>query len=758
MPIELNSSDQQTFSEGESSEKGMSINQNVSFFRRKVAGMSYRLVIGIVSVALLAMVPSGAWHALQSMAYEPSNWRAIASDSSAVSETPVDQHLLISWASEASEEIEVEQASLLGQKLTQLVAEEGWPWFPRLEEYPSSSIRADQAETPVCLVAYLSPKLANRPAFSQEVVDRVRHLATEECGIPVSALHISGQFVEQATMYEQSWWLLSRMTPLAMLLSMLLVHRVTRDEKITALLMLIATSAAAMSLAVVYYGGLLISANSVNNIFCVLPLLVFGVVLSTASYLLRHYRQAIVETGRLTAASQCFALSWRPTLFGLLCLSIGLVSLVACDLVAVQQFGLFATISLALGVVLLLMLFPASMDFLVSKGVFYDAEKQSAANKNPLFDFLGNWVTRTRSLNSVGLLSAGCLGLSLFVAIGIGSFQAPTSGELLISPTSQAGCDLAWFEEQFGSIDPVAMTVSMEPTSASFGLSQSLQMSLLITLITIACLAIARWNRAMAGFVVLLPSLAAVTIVFGITGWTQQSIGLGLLLSIGAAIGIALTGTLHYLNWFEAINLQLTDRRAAAKESFANAAPAMFESSLLLIVGLAPLAFSSILPLQQFGLFLLLVSAVGLAMNLTLLPMLVAGNVGSCFEAIDLESQETLLEESAAHLPVPVLLEEEAAPISLAVVLDSTQSEDEASEEVFDKESYEERLDHALDALSTAIDDIETSDETTDDSPATEGPALVRFEPTARSYAPKEPLSDENETLRKRLHDLRRKA
>ncbi len=735
-------------------------NEEAPFFRRKVGGLSYRFLIGLVSVALLAMVPNGARHALQSMAYKPNDWHASARLTADGQEKSNDQHLLISWTTNATDaisadRIEAEQARLLRQKLSGLVAEAGWPWFPRLEKYTDTKTQADQAELPVCLVAYVSPKLASGPRLANQVIERIRQIASE-CGIASSSLHLGGDFIEIAAMQQQSWLLLSRLTPLAMLLGMLVVHRATREEKLTAIVMFLGVAAATMSLAVVSYGTMLMGDPNPSNLFSGFPLLVFAIVVASSIYFVKHYgdREHCEEIS--ATASRCFALFWKPTLFGLFCISVGFVSLMADEGIVIQRFGLFLAISIAIGATLMNMLLPASLDYFSSKGIHYG--NQSCIPKQyPPFDAIGNWLSQPRSLSQVGLLSVVCLGMSLFVARGISSVECTDPSRSLISVNHLAGSDLAWFTEQFGKSDLVSPSVSLDPTFVNFGLSRSLQLSLLITVIVIACLAIARWNHSLAGLFVLLPTLAAVAVVLGMADMLNQPIGVGLLLSLGGAMGISLMGTLHFLNWYELSYQDSSNHREALEASYKKAAPALFESALVLIASIVPMVLCSITPLYQLASFLVLFTAVGLMMNLTLLPMLLMGSARRCFVSTQDVQDEILVD-------VPIELSVSAVEPSRVEARPSTIRHPVATPFLAKTESKAEQLAEVLELVSLATRSLATSESPKDLAPEnqsldpTDEPATVRYEPQQTTFVSKEPLSAENELLRRRLRDMRRRA
>ena len=153
-----------------------------------------------------------------------------------------------------------------------------------------------------------------------------------------------------------------------------------------------------------------------------------------------------------------------------------------------------------------------------------------------------------------------------------------------------------------------------------------------------------------AGLTAMLPNVLPVTAVFGLVSWFAVPIDIGTMISASVALGIAVDGTLHLVAAFRHAPAEL-DRRAAAARALVECGPALWQTSLIVGLGLLMLAPAELLLVSRFGWLMAALIAAALIADVILLPALLAGPMGGLIRR-----------RPRAHADVPV-----AAPAPPAV-------------------------------------------------------------------------------------------
>src|SRR6202795_3159966 len=107
---------------------------------------------------------------------------------------------------------------------------------------------------------------------------------------------------------------------------------------------------------------------------------------------------------------------------------------------------------------------------------------------------------------------------------------------------------------------------------------------------------------AKVGFLAIVPNVLPILIFFGVMGYLGIFLNLGTGLIAAIALGIAVDSTIHYM---ARLNIELqdeTDQAAAMVRTLrAVGAPIIF-TTVALFFGFLTFAFSSFVPIQNFGL------------------------------------------------------------------------------------------------------------------------------------------------------------
>ena len=170
--------------------------------------------------------------------------------------------------------------------------------------------------------------------------------------------------------------------------------------------------------------------------------------------------------------------------------------------------------------------------------------------------------------------------------------------------------------------------------------------SLLLAFITIAIVFCFVLRNVRAGFLVMVPNVFPIMIVFGFMGWVGILVDVGTMMTASVAMGVTIDNTMHYLTWFrKSIDAGLQPRQAALA-AYERSATAMTETTLICGFGLAAFAFSTFTPTQMFGKMMLAILLVSLFADLIFLPAILTGPLGKYF--LPKKSQPTGLPQNNA--------------------------------------------------------------------------------------------------------------
>lgn len=127
------------------------------------------------------------------------------------------------------------------------------------------------------------------------------------------------------------------------------------------------------------------------------------------------------------------------------------------------------------------------------------------------------------------------------------------------------------------------------------------------------------------GLLAIVPNALPIVIFFGVMGWGGILLNLGTSLIAAIALGIAVDSTVHYMT---RLNFELkgeTDQAAALARTMESVGLPIVYSTAALFFGFLIFAFSSFVPIQNFGVLTGATLATALGTNLVLLPALLAG-------------------------------------------------------------------------------------------------------------------------------------
>jgi uncharacterized protein len=136
----------------------------------------------------------------------------------------------------------------------------------------------------------------------------------------------------------------------------------------------------------------------------------------------------------------------------------------------------------------------------------------------------------------------------------------------------------------------------------------------------------------LAGALAMIPNVLPIFFVFGVISWCGVRVDIGSVITASIALGIAVDGTLHLLTWFRMGLEEGRSRVDAIANSIGHCGPAVYQTSLVVCLGLMMLYPAELVLVSRFG--WLMTALVGAAMvaDLVITPALLAGPLGAILE------------------------------------------------------------------------------------------------------------------------------
>jgi predicted RND superfamily exporter protein len=171
-------------------------------------------------------------------------------------------------------------------------------------------------------------------------------------------------------------------------------------------------------------------------------------------------------------------------------------------------------------------------------------------------------------------------------------------------------------------VHPTGNLVLLTGTTSDIvtGQIKSLSLALAVIFVVMALM----FLSVKVGFLVILPNVLPIVIFFGVMGWLGILLNVGTSLIAAIALGIAVDSTIHYM---ARLNLELqgeVEQKAALVRTLQAVGAPIIYTTVALFFGFLTFAFSSFVPIQNFGILTGVTMMTALAANLVLLPAVLA--------------------------------------------------------------------------------------------------------------------------------------
>jgi predicted RND superfamily exporter protein len=289
-------------------------------------------------------------------------------------------------------------------------------------------------------------------------IDEIRKVATTECGIPDSAIHMGGPPVDNVSIDKAGQTSVTILFGLSLVVGFFVSWFSLKSKTLVAMVIASGVYSMFASLALVWSSG-----YPVDAILLTMPSLVYVATTSGAIHLANYYRDQLAETGvQEGAAGRAVHHALLPLSLATGTTAIGLATLAVSELVPIRMFGIFSAAGVLVSFIILVTFMPAALELFPPKlrvGKLADDEQVDGWKpiESSRWWAVGEWITRHHAL-----ATAACL--LVMAAIGYGMTRVESSVQLmrLFSRKAQIRTDYAWLESHLGPLVPMEILVRID--------------------------------------------------------------------------------------------------------------------------------------------------------------------------------------------------------------------------------------------------------------------------------------------------------
>jgi predicted RND superfamily exporter protein len=173
---------------------------------------------------------------------------------------------------------------------------------------------------------------------------------------------------------------------------------------------------------------------------------------------------------------------------------------------------------------------------------------------------------------------------------------------------------------------------------------------------TIAVVVMFVLRHPVAGFLAMIPNVLPIGAVFGIISWYGLPVDIGSTVTASIALGITIDGTLHLITWFRLGIQQGKSRSDAVSLALGHCGPAMWQTTLVVSLGLLMLLPADLVLISRFGWLMSALLAAASVSDLVLTPALLAGPLGYIIErSTPVDPAAAAARAARPEAPVPIV-------------------------------------------------------------------------------------------------------
>ena len=301
-------------------------------------------------------------------------------------------------------------------------------------------------------------------------IDEIKQVATTECGIPESDLHMGGPPVDNVSIDKAGQTSVTILFALSLVVGFFVSWWSLKSKALVGLVLASGVYSMFASLAIVWYSG-----YPVDAILLTMPSLVYVATTSGAIHLANYYRDQLAETGvQEGAAGRSVHHALLPLSLATGTTAVGLATLAVSELVPIRMFGIFSAAGVVVSFVILITFMPAMLELFPPK-LKLGAAAEGDSNWRPIEHSpwwkVGEWITHHHAL-----ATTACLLMMAGAAYVMTRVESSVQLMRLFSSKARIRTDYQWLEQHLGPLVPMEILVRINSETCSLDFRERMEL------------------------------------------------------------------------------------------------------------------------------------------------------------------------------------------------------------------------------------------------------------------------------------------
>ncbi len=281
----------------------------------------------------------------------------------------------------------------------------------------------------------------------------------EQAGVTADELRMGGPPVDNVAIDEEGERTLIRLAGLSGLLGLGLAWWSLRSVLLTCIVFASGVLSAAASLGLVWLTG-----ETLDAILMSMPSLVYVLAISGAVHLINYYRDAVRSGGLEGSAERAVLAAWKPAFLCSITTAVGLLSLVASEIVPIRKFGIYSAAGVMTLLCVVYFFLPAALHvtrfgkrWVGEHGEDDDHRSHVLTKGERFWGAFGGFVVRNHVM-----VSCGCIVFITIASWGLTNTRSSIELLKLFDGSAKILKDYAWLEDHLGKLVPLEIVVRFD--------------------------------------------------------------------------------------------------------------------------------------------------------------------------------------------------------------------------------------------------------------------------------------------------------
>ncbi|MDY0165130.1 MAG: MMPL family transporter [Thermoguttaceae bacterium] len=265
---------------------------------------------------------------------------------------------------------------------------------------------------------------------------------------------------------------LMRLAGLSLLIGVGVTWLCFHSVRLTVIAIFTSLLATGTSMASVFFSG-----ETCDAILLTMPSLIYVLAISSAIHIINYYHDSIREHGLERAPERALAHAWLPCFLAAFTTALGLISLRVSHVIPISKFGLYSAWGVLATLAWVFLFVPACLHFFPSRNIAAQAAKKGPEELEDtrilrFWRVVGRFIIRRN-----GWVTAGCMALMVFLAVGITRIQTSVKLMKMFSSDAPIIADYAWLEEHLGPLVPMELVLRVDNQKCQLNMVERMRLA-----------------------------------------------------------------------------------------------------------------------------------------------------------------------------------------------------------------------------------------------------------------------------------------